>query len=148
MKRIGKLANSEGFNWRGGATILIAMGLALASAALHAQPSRIYTLNADFDALNAVKFNVDHAPTTSVNNALEITSVGTSFPVLWIANAAEDTVSKIDTTTGTEVARYRTWFGPSGQAGFVAHANNAFAGAAPSRSESIAGEGTSSNTTK
>jgi hypothetical protein len=133
MKRIGKLANSEGFNWHGGATILVAMGLALAAAALHAQPSRTYTLNADFDALNAVKFNVDHAPTTSVNNALEITTVGESFPVLWIANAAEDTVSKIDTATGTEVARYRTWFGPSGQAGFAAHPNNAFAGAAPSR---------------
>jgi DNA-binding beta-propeller fold protein YncE len=33
---------------------------------------------------------------------------------IYIANTAEATVSKIDINTNTEVARYRTWFGPPG----------------------------------
>jgi hypothetical protein len=101
-----------------------------------AQSAKVYTLDADFDVLNAVKLNVDHAPATTISNGLELTAVGSTFPVLWIANAAEDTVSKIDTSTGTEVARYRTWFGPAATslAGIGgSHRGNAFAGAAPSR---------------
>jgi hypothetical protein len=37
-----------------------------------------------------------------------------TFPFAWIANSGEGTVSKIDTQTGVEVARYRT--GPNGAA--------------------------------
>lgn len=118
---------------RGMAAVLMAGGLAAASTGVMAQSSRVYTSNADFDVPNAVKFNVDHAPATSIVDGLELLAIGTTFPVLWIANAAEDTVSKIDTTTGTEIARYRTWFGPSGQPGFQNHANNFLAGPAPSR---------------
>jgi hypothetical protein len=33
---------------------------------------------------------------------------GGSFSIIWIANSPQGTVSKIDTTTATEVARYRT----------------------------------------
>lgn len=33
---------------------------------------------------------------------------------IYVANTAEATVSKIDIKTNTEVARYRTWFGPAG----------------------------------
>lgn len=57
-------------------------------------------------------------------------------PVLWVANAGEDTVSKIATDTNTEVARYSTvhWYGGIGGNG----SNFAFHGpwnkAAPSRS--------------
>jgi hypothetical protein len=133
MEHRGLSANNQGFKWGGCAAVLLSFGLSLGSATALAQPVRTYTLNADFDAPNTAKLNVDHAPATSINDGLEITAVGTTFPVLWIANAAEDTVSKIDTNTGTEIARYRTWFGPSGQPGFAPHANNFLAGAAPSR---------------
>jgi hypothetical protein len=50
-----------------------------------------------------------------------------------IANGGEDTISKFDSENNEEVARYRTWFGPLGQAGHVSHLNNPFAGPAPSR---------------
>jgi streptogramin lyase len=69
-------------------------------------------------------------------------SVAAQF--IWVANAGEDTLSKIDINTNTEVARYRTWFGPSTQPGFVVHpswvagggaplTNSPWAGPAPSR---------------
>ena len=50
---------------------------------------------------------------------------GSTFPVLWVANAGEDTVSRIDTEDDCETARYETWF-DSGTHG-------AFSGPAPSR---------------
>ena len=62
-----------------------------------------------------------------------LSAVGTTFPIMWVANAGEDTVSKFDTTANIEIARYRTWFGPAGQAGHVPHLNNAYGGPAPSR---------------
>ena len=51
---------------------------------------------------------------------------GTTYPTLWIANAGEDSLSKFDTNTNKEVARYHTWFGPLGY-------HDAWAGPAPSR---------------
>jgi hypothetical protein len=91
--------------------------------------SRTYTLDADFDLglLDGVNHDAPNA------NQLQLNTVGTTFPVLWIANAGEDTLSRIDTNANKEVARYRTWFGPAGQAGHVPHLGNAYAGAAPSR---------------
>jgi streptogramin lyase len=74
---------------------------------------------------------VNHAAPNS--NQLQLNSIGTTFPVMWIANAGEDTLSKIDTNLNKEIARYRTGFGPTGQAGFAGHLGNAYAGAAPSR---------------
>jgi streptogramin lyase len=92
-------------------------------------PNKTYTTDADFDL--GILFNVNHdAPN---NNQLQLSTELTTFPVMWIANAAEDTVSKIDTNSGRELARYRTWFGPAGQPGFISHPNNEYAGAAPSR---------------
>jgi len=85
----------------------------------------VYTTDAHFDL--GVLSGVNHdAPN---NNQLQLNKIGTTFPVMWVANAGEDTLSKIDTTTGRELGRYRTWFGtgPFGNHG-------AFAGPAPSRS--------------
>lgn len=98
----------------------------MSSAAISA--SKTYTVNADFalGSLSGVNF-------TAVANQLQLDTVGTTFPVMWIANAGEDTVSKFDTVNNKELARYRTWFGPAGQAGHVNHLGNAYAGAAPSR---------------
>lgn len=107
---------------------LAASLVALHGAAVHAA-GRTYTLDADFDL--GVLSGVNHdAPN---GNQLQINRVGTTFPVMWIANGGEDTVSKIDTATNKEVARYRTWFGPAGQAGHFSHINDPFAGPAPSR---------------
>ncbi len=108
-------------------TLLLACGAGFALNALAA--SKTYTTDADFDL--GVLSGVNHdAPN---NNQLQLSKVGTTFPVMWIANAGEDTVTKFDTNANVELARYRTWFGPAGQAGHVNHIGNAYAGAAPSR---------------
>jgi hypothetical protein len=66
-----------------------------------------YTTNADFDSGTLV--GLEH---TTVPNQLQISFTETStYPVMWIANAGEDSVSKWDTNTNKEVARYHTWFG-------------------------------------
>lgn len=81
-----------------------------------------YTLDADF-ALGTL-INVNFDPPNS--DQLQINTTTSTFPVLWIANAGEDTVSRIDTDDDCEVARYESWF-------FGNHLGNAFAGPAPSR---------------
>ena len=106
---------------------LLSASAALAFSGAAFAASKTYTFDADFD-LGALS-GVNH----SVSNQLQLSAVGTTFPVMWIANAGEDTVTKFDTVANVELARYRTWFGPSGQAGYVNHLNNAYAGAAPSR---------------
>jgi hypothetical protein len=92
--------------------------------------STTYTTNANFDL--GVLDGVNHdAPN---NDQLQLNVTGTTFSVLWVANAGNDTVSKIDTAKpsvyipsgGCEAARYRTWFGPQGNHG-------AWTGPAPSR---------------
>src|SRR4051812_47212715 len=52
-------------------------------------------------------------------------------PYIYVANAGEDTVSKIDVTTNQEVARYATWF--TSGVNHISHLGNPWAGAAPSR---------------
>lgn len=90
---------------------------------------KTYTLNADFaqGALDGVNYDAPNG------DQLQLNAVGTTFPVAWIANAGEDTVSKFDTNLNKEVARYRTWFGPAGQPGHFNHLGDAYSGAAPSR---------------
>ncbi len=87
-----------------------------------------YTLDNDFD-LGAL-VNVNH--TAPNNDQIQLNVTGVGFPVLWIANAGEHTLSKIDTTQqgaspGREVARYYTWFSSQGPT------NYAWSGPAPSR---------------
>lgn len=101
---------------------------AMAAAATAQAATKTYTLDADFD--QGILFNVNH---TVVHDQLQLNSTLTTYKTMWIANAGEDTVSKIDTETGKELARYRTWFGPAGQPGYVNHWGNAWSGAAPSR---------------
>ncbi|MBT9458603.1 MAG: hypothetical protein IV097_18425 [Burkholderiaceae bacterium] len=105
----------------------LALMLALASGSATAG-TKTYTLDADFELGTLIGLN-HSAPNA---NQLQLNVTGTSFPVLWIANAGEDTLSKIDSkqqggSPGREVARYRTWFNSG------AHAHDAWSGPAPSR---------------
>ncbi len=109
--------------------LAVAALAALASAGGAQAASKTYTFDADFDL--GVLSGVNHdAPNA---NQLQLNIVGTTFPVMWIANAGEDTVSKFDTTANVELARYRTWFGPPGQLGARNHPGDAYSGPAPSR---------------
>jgi streptogramin lyase len=82
--------------------------------------SKTYTLDADFD--QGVLFNVNHSPN---HDQLQLNAVSNPYPVMWIANAGEDTLSKWNTSTNKEIARYHTWFDTSN--------HGAWTGAAPSR---------------
>jgi streptogramin lyase len=89
-----------------------------------------YTTDAQFDS--GVLDSVNHdAPN---NEQLQINVGGDTFPVLWVANAGEDTMSRVNTDgaggNGCEEARYLTAFGlPATLAN-----HGAFSGPAPSRS--------------
>jgi hypothetical protein len=104
----------------------LALALSLAGGSALAA-SQTYTFDSDFalGSLTGVNYTI-------VPNQLQLNVTGSSFPVLWIANAGEDTLSKIDSkqigaSPGREIARYRTWFNAG------AHAHDAWNGAAPSR---------------
>lgn len=101
--------------------VLLAAGLALTSVSLAVAQSRTYTLDADFD--EGVLFNVEHE---TVHNQLQLTTNLVTRPYMWISNAGEDTVSKWNTDTNREEARYNTWFGPPAN-------HDAWTGPSPSR---------------
>ncbi|WP_286264006.1 Vgb family protein [Thalassotalea atypica] len=80
-----------------------------------------YTTNAQFDLgiLNSVNHDNPN------DDQLQLSTTGSTFPLLWAANAGEDSVSKVDTDADCEVARYATWhIGPF---------HSAWSGPAPSR---------------
>jgi streptogramin lyase len=52
---------------------------------------------------------------------------------IYVANAGDDTVSKIDINSNTEVARYATWFTPSSPHNYVTQPHSYNVGPAPSR---------------
>ena len=108
---------------------LTPLALALAMLGGHAAAATyVYTNDTDFDKGSLT--GVNHAAPN--NNQLQLNVQGSSFPVLWIANAGEDTLSKIDSSQvggspGREIGRYRTWFNSG------AYAHDAWNGPAPSR---------------
>jgi streptogramin lyase len=61
--------------------------------------------------------------------ALLVSSASAQY--IYVANAGEDTVSKIDINTNTEVARYATWF--TSGTNHTVHLGGPWTGAAPSR---------------
>ncbi|MEO5616266.1 MAG: LamG-like jellyroll fold domain-containing protein, partial [Candidatus Eisenbacteria bacterium] len=71
--------------------------------------TKVYTLDGDFNmgTLSGVITN---------SNQLELSPTPTTWPFAWIANASQGTLSKVDTQTGNEVARYYT--GPPDGTGF------------------------------
>jgi uncharacterized repeat protein (TIGR01451 family) len=83
--------------------------------------SRTYTTDADFNE------GIFNGGIYAENNQLQLTpGEGITYPTLWVANAGEDSLSKWDTNTNQEIARYHTWFGPLANHG-------AWEGPAPSR---------------
>jgi len=102
------------------AIILAVTGTLFAVTASHTQVvTKTWTTNADFDL--GVLQGVEH---TTVADQLQLSKTSSTFPFMWVANAGEATVSKIDTNTGKELARYKTFFSGGGAA---------WSGAAPSR---------------
>ena len=97
------------------AFIALLVGFASSSTA------NTYTTNAQFDLgiLNSVNHDNPN------DHQLQLSATGSTFPLLWAANAGEDSVSKIDTDADCEVARYATWF--------VSGFHGAWDGPAPSR---------------
>ncbi|MBI4332764.1 MAG: hypothetical protein HY673_15965 [Chloroflexi bacterium] len=109
-------------------TGLIALALLIAAAGILTATrlsktqlvTRTWTVNNDFNqgVLQGVEY-------TTVADQLQLSKGTSTFPIMWVANAGEDTVSKIDTNTGRELARYRTWFNVG--------THDAWTGPAPSR---------------
>ncbi len=64
----------------------------------------------DFDSVNTT---LGDGATINDNGAIEIDVEATSLSMLWVANSGEGTVSKLDTETGKEVARYIVGANPS-----------------------------------
>lgn len=98
----------------------LAVALALATGTAWSG-SKVFTSDADFNqgALDGVVVG---------GGQVVLGTVGSTFDLLWVANAGEDTVSKIDTKNNKELARYRTWFGTP-----ATPSHYAWGGAAPSR---------------
>lgn len=100
------LQNRIRWSWLGVAAVTLGTLFLLATAA--GAQCRTYTTDADFDL--GVLNGVNHDPPNG--DQLQLSPTATTFPFAWIANASEGTVSKVDTQTGRELARYRT--GPNG----------------------------------
>ena len=82
--------------------IVLATVLVMASHSVPADAGgRTYTLDADFNG--GVLFRVEHQ---TVHDQLQLASEVATLPFIWVPNL-EGTVSKVDTVTGKELARYR-----------------------------------------
>ena len=90
-------------------TALICFGMATADVAAEAQGSHTWTLSSDFQ-----QGLMDGVECNGVPDQLQLAKVATTFPYAWVANSRDGTVSKIDTRTGVEEARYRTGRNGSG----------------------------------
>lgn len=84
--------------------VSLGLTLAIASSAVSSQEV-VYTIDSDFvqGSLNSLEYD-------ALTESLILSETGSTFPVLWVANAGEDSVSKINTDTDCEEARYSTWF--------------------------------------
>ncbi len=110
-------------------TAFIAAMALLALPASGLAAGATWTSDADFDTGSLVDVNHDspNGDQLQLNDA-----VTSTFPVLWVANAGEDTVSKIDTNTNTEIGRYCVGLATIGQQGCTG-THGAWSGPAPSR---------------
>jgi hypothetical protein len=86
--------------------LLFAFTLVFCSVAAAANTNYTYTTDDDFNRGNGTGLNVS-------DNRLQLSSnsSASSYSFIWVPNSNEGTVSKVNTVTGLEVARYRV--GPS-----------------------------------
>lgn len=63
---------------------------------------RLYTVNSDFQEGTLV--GVENL---TVRDQLQLSKTSTTLPFIWVPNSSEGTISKINTTTGMELGRYR-----------------------------------------
>lgn len=63
----------------------------------------VYTTNTDFD--KGALIGVEHG---TVPDQLQLSEQLSTLPFIWVPNSNEGTVSKVDTLSGKELARYRT----------------------------------------
>ena len=78
--------------------------LVTVAAATSATPEGgTYTTSADFEKGRRVGVEYDTIP-----DQIQLTRESVTLPYLWVPNSNEGTVSKLDTYTGRELARYRT----------------------------------------
>ncbi len=96
--------NTRTREWEAAAFCLMAILLLAASSWTDAAAtnSRTYTTDADFD--EGVLVNVEH---NTVADQLQLSDDQFVLPFIWVPNL-DNTVSKVDTDTGKELARYRT----------------------------------------
>ncbi|MCK4629361.1 MAG: hypothetical protein KAT56_10185, partial [Sedimentisphaerales bacterium] len=84
--------------------LFIILYSALSTISVFGQAVRVYTSGAHFDEGELLDVNHSY-----VHDQLQLSKHGTTiFPIIWIANADEGTVSKLDTQTGRELGRYYT----------------------------------------
>lgn len=96
---------SKGFRWL--LVVAIATSLVAVSPASAAVGGQTFTYDADFAAgtLTGVEY-------TTVADQLQLSQESVTLPFIWVPNL-DGTVSKLDTVSGKELARYRV--GPSGR---------------------------------
>lgn len=73
-----------------------------ASVPAQAASSRTYTLDADFDEGTLV--GVEH---DTVHDQLQLNKTPVILPFIWVPNSPQGTISKVNTTNGNELGRYR-----------------------------------------
>jgi len=79
-------------------------GLTICGTVSAADFEQNYTLDSDFDEGSLV--GLEH---NNTHNQLQLSNGSQSaLPYIWVPNSNEGTVSKVNTLTGMEIARYRT----------------------------------------
>ena len=88
--------------------IIFIFALIACNVAAAADTDHTYTLDEDFDKgnLTGLEHNNTHNQLQLSNNTTN--SSGIVQPFIWVPNSNQGTVSKVDTITGYELARYRT----------------------------------------
>ncbi|MGF7117394.1 hypothetical protein [Methanobacterium oryzae] len=82
---------------------LFAFTLIICNMASAANTNYTYTTDEDFNKCNTSGLNVSDDQIQLSDN-----SSSSAFPFIWIPNSNEGTVSKVNTITGLEIARYKT----------------------------------------
>ena len=84
------------------AAVMIASVLAVVPTATAVVPSKTYTVDDDFAEGTLVGVENE-----TVHDQLQLSEESVTLPFIWVPNSNEGTVSKVNTTDGKELGRYR-----------------------------------------